>query len=275
VGRVVAAMVDPDPRTAGKGIARLRSAGVLVEVGCEKDRALELNHVFVSRQRRGRPFIALKIALSADGCIAAADGSPATITGEEARRHAHQVRAGLDAILVGVETLQIDRPRLDRRLYPGPGGSRPRRLVLDPDLRSLPEWLWPGEARPVLFCRSGAREARGRELEGAAELVVLPEVPGSAGSSRLDLRALPEVLAGLGLWSLLVEGGGRTQRAFFEAGLWDRFYLYSNPDLRLGGKAWEAADDWARESDGLSPIEARMLGPDRLSIYAHPALQDA
>ena len=173
VGRVVIAHVDPDPRIAGRGIERLRAAGIRVDVGCREREALELNHVFVARQRRGHAFAALKVALSADGCIAAADGSPAPITGPEARAHVHRLRAGLDAILIGVETLRRDRPHLDRRLHSG-AGSTPRRLVFDPELRSEPEWLWPGEPRPVLFCSRQALDARGARLERKADLVPLP-----------------------------------------------------------------------------------------------------
>lgn len=265
VERVVAALLDPDPRTAGKGAARLRAAGVQVDVGCRKQQAAELNHVFVARQLRGRPYVALKVALSADGCSGAAGGGPAPITGPEARRHTHRLRAGLDAILVGVETLRRDRPRLDTRLHEGPA-STPRRIVVDPDLRSEPEWLWPGEARPVLFCSQSARDARGARLDRSADLVALPD-----GERGLDLQALPEALAALDLWSVLVEGGGRTHRAFLAAGIWDRMYVYRNPGLVLRGLSWAAAEAWERASDGLRPWREEALGADRLEVFAHPA----
>ena len=268
VGRVVIAHVDPDPRVAGRGVERLRAAGIRVDVGCREREALELNHAFVARQRRGHAFVALKVALSADGCIAAADGSPATITGPEARAHLHRLRAGLDAILIGVETLRRDRPRLDRRLYDGPGSS-PRRLVLDPGLRSDPEWLWPGEPRPVLFCSRQALESRGARLARVAEFVPLPEA-----ETGLDLGALPAALRGLGLYSLLVEGGGRTHLRFLQAGWWDRFYLYRSTVVRLQGLPWEAEEAWLAARGRLVASATTRLGPDEVQVYAHPETRD-
>jgi diaminohydroxyphosphoribosylaminopyrimidine deaminase/5-amino-6-(5-phosphoribosylamino)uracil reductase len=264
VRRVVASLVDPDPRVAGRGFERLRGAGIAVDIGGRAALAAELNHVFIGRQRRGRPFVALKVALAADGSIAAADGSPVAITGETARRHVHRLRAGLDAILVGVETLRRDRPRLDRRLDDGPGRA-PRRLVLDPDLRADPEWLWPGEPRGVLFCKAGARDARGTRLAQVADLVTLPEC-----GTGLDLAALPDALVQLDLASVLVEGGGRTHRACLEAGLWDRMYVYRNPRLALGGLPWAAAPAWDAARAGLAPHARRDLDGDELEIWEHP-----
>jgi len=264
VRRVVVPLVDPDPRVAGRGIATLRAAGLQVDFGCRAAEAAELNHVFIGRQRRGRPFVALKVALSADGCISRADGRPTQITGAEAQRHAHRLRAGLDAILIGVETLRRDRPRLDRRFYAGPGRA-PRRLVIDPELRTEPEWLWPGEAPAVVFCSRPARDRRGARFAGRAELLSLP-----AGRSGLDLHALVEGLPELGVWSLLVEGGGRTHREFLAEGLWDRFYLYRNPGVELDGLYWVASDLWAGAAAGLEPLHREDLGADRLTVYAHP-----
>jgi diaminohydroxyphosphoribosylaminopyrimidine deaminase/5-amino-6-(5-phosphoribosylamino)uracil reductase len=266
VGRVVVGHADPDARVSGRGIERLRAAGIQVDVGCRAEGALELNHVFIARQRRGRPFIALKVALSADGCVAAAAGSPVAITGAAARRHTHRLRAGLDAVLIGVETLRLDRPQLDRRLYEGPGRA-PRRLILDPSLKSDPAWLWPGEARPVLFCTQGALDRRHAELEPAADLVVLPE-----RGARFDLAALPGALEALGLTSLLVEGGGETHRSFLQADLWDRFHIYRNRSLQLAGVKWSAADLWGGIEVRATVAERLALGTDDLETWGHPAL---
>jgi diaminohydroxyphosphoribosylaminopyrimidine deaminase/5-amino-6-(5-phosphoribosylamino)uracil reductase len=265
VGRVVVAHVDPDPRVAGRGIARLRDAGIEVEVGCLGTEAAELNHVFIARQHRRRPYVALKVALSADGCIAGVEGERVAVTGDGALLHAHGLRAELDAIMVGVETLRRDRPRLDRRLHLGPG-STPRRLVVDPDLRSDPEWLWPGESPGVLFCRRSALEARGARLAEVAQLVALPE-----REDRLDLEALLAGLGDLGLWSVLVEGGGRTHRAFLEQGLWDRMYVYRNPTLQLGGLPWAAAPAWSAATGDLTPHRKLTLGHDELDVFVNPA----
>jgi len=265
IARVVVPHLDPDRRVAGRGVERLRAAGLHVDVGCRAGEAAELNHVFVGRMRRGRAFVALKVALSADDCIAAADGTAADITGAAARAHTHWLRAGHDAVLVGVETLLRDRPRLDRRLYDGPGRT-PRRLVVDPQLRADPACLWPGETpRPVVFCSPGAQAARGAGYP--ADLVAVAE----RGSGGLDLEALIAALPGLDIWSVLVEGGGRTHRSFLEAGLWDRLWRYRNPRLRLGGLRWQAAATWQGASAELPPHARFDLDHDRLDVFAHPA----
>ncbi|UCE03439.1 MAG: bifunctional diaminohydroxyphosphoribosylaminopyrimidine deaminase/5-amino-6-(5-phosphoribosylamino)uracil reductase RibD [Candidatus Latescibacterota bacterium] len=263
VERVVAAMLDPNPHVAGRGVARLRQQRVRVEVGCGERQAAELNHVFVARQRRGRPFVALKVALSADGCIAARDGARVKITGDVARRHAHRLRAGYDAILVGVETLARDRPLLDRRLYDGPGRA-PRRVVLDPHLRSRAEWLWRHGARPLLFCAEESQR-KARALEAEAEIVTLPY-----DGTRFDLHALARELERLQLWSVLVEGGARTHAAFLDAGVWDRMLLYRNRSYALQGLEWHAADAWRRERQNAKRVEVTTLGGDTLEVFAHP-----
>ena len=272
VARVVAAMVDPNPLVSGAGIARLRATGVAVEVGLLRREAEELNHVFIARQRRKRPFVALKVALSADGCIAGPGGETARITGTAAQEDTHRLRAGLDAVLVGVETLSRDRPRLDRRLYHGPGRS-PRRIVLDPRLRSRPEWLWPGEERSLVFCAASSlaerREAH-RALAGHADIVPLPTTPGG-----LDLQALTAALESHGIWSVLVEGGGHTHRTFLEADLWDRLYVLQNPNLRLEGLGWEAASLWESRRQGAVPHSRQLLGGETLDVFDHPQSSSA
>jgi hypothetical protein len=103
-------------------------------------------------------------------------------------------------------------------------------------------------------------------LGRSADLVALPE-----GEPGLDLAALPASLAALDLWSVLVEGGGRTHRAFLEADIWDRMYVYRNPELVLGGLPWAADEAWRRASAGLVPSGREPLGADRLEVFAHPA----
>jgi diaminohydroxyphosphoribosylaminopyrimidine deaminase/5-amino-6-(5-phosphoribosylamino)uracil reductase len=124
VARVVAAVRDPDPRTDGQGFARLRAAGIAVDVGVRSVEAQRSMAGFLSRSRRQRPHVSLKLALSLDGCIALADGSSKWITGPEARAHGHLERARADVILVGRGTYDADAPSLDVRL-PGLEGRSP------------------------------------------------------------------------------------------------------------------------------------------------------
>jgi len=127
--RVVIAVGDPDPRTDGEGIARLRAAGIEVETGIAQETAERSLAGFLSRIRRGRPLITLKLAMSIDGKIALPSGESKWITGEDARAHVHLERARADMILVGRGTYDADKPRLDVRL-PGLEDASPRRALL-------------------------------------------------------------------------------------------------------------------------------------------------
>lgn len=139
VARVVAALEDPDPRTAGTGFARLRAAGVAVAAGVRATEARETMAGFLTRQAHGRPHVTLKLATSLDGCIALADGTSRWITGPESRGHAHLERSRHEAILIGRGTLEADAPRLDVRL-PGLEPRSPMRVVLSATLSTTGGW---------------------------------------------------------------------------------------------------------------------------------------
>ncbi|MFS0737971.1 bifunctional diaminohydroxyphosphoribosylaminopyrimidine deaminase/5-amino-6-(5-phosphoribosylamino)uracil reductase RibD [Sphingomonas sp. 1P06PA] len=140
VARVAIAIGDPDPRTDGRGIARLRAAGIAVETEVAADAADAGLAGFLTRQRLGRPHVTLKLALSLDGAIALADGSSQWITGEAARAHAHVERAKADLILVGRGTFAADAPRLDVRL-PGLEARAPRRVLLSRTMAAPDGWI--------------------------------------------------------------------------------------------------------------------------------------
>jgi diaminohydroxyphosphoribosylaminopyrimidine deaminase/5-amino-6-(5-phosphoribosylamino)uracil reductase len=129
IDRVVAAQIDPDPRTAGLGLDRLRAAGITAEPGCLETAARATLAGFRTRIEQSRPHVTLKLATSLDGCIALSNGSSRWITGEAARAHTHLERARSDAILVGAGTVRADQPRLDVRL-PGLESRAPRRIML-------------------------------------------------------------------------------------------------------------------------------------------------
>ena len=129
IARVVVAIGDPDPRTNGKGVERLRSAGIDVEIGIGAREAERSMAGFLTRQRLGRPYVTLKLAMSLDGKIALPSGESRWITGEDARAHVHGERARTDIILVGRGTYNADRPKLDVRL-PGLEDRSPRRALL-------------------------------------------------------------------------------------------------------------------------------------------------
>src|SRR5947207_3648663 len=179
--RVVVALEDPDPRVAGGGLARLRAAGIGVEVGLGAAEAAEINAGFVNRVRLGRPLVTLKLATSLDGRIATASGESRWITGPAARERAHLLRATHDAILVGTDTVLADNPQLTCRL-PGLAGHSPLRVVLDRQLRIPPSARLLADARqvPTWIVTLGSSDPARQELFRKAGIEVIaaePDVP--------------------------------------------------------------------------------------------------
>ena len=224
VARVVVAMGDPDPRTAGNGIERLRAAGIEVRAGVLADRALEIVLGHVLRVTEERPAVTLKLALGSEGLVPRGHGAPTFVTGADARAHAHLLRARSDAILVGRGTVAADDPSLTCRL-PGMECRSPVRVVLDTRLRT------PSSARlfddmmvPVwLVCAEDERQPNAEILlMRGADLIPVP----------VDAEGLPclketlEALALRGITSVLVEGGPTVARALLDADLIDAAVIY-------------------------------------------------
>jgi diaminohydroxyphosphoribosylaminopyrimidine deaminase/5-amino-6-(5-phosphoribosylamino)uracil reductase len=229
--RVVAAMRDPNPLVAGRGLAGLRRAGVVVETGLLSSESARLNERFLTWARRGRPFVLLKAALTLDGRIATASGHSQWLTGHAARRQARWLRRLHDAVLVGVGTALADDPRL----LPSPRTARPfARIVLDSRLRLPPGSRLARTASPrtpVLVVACSADERRRRALEARGVEVVV--VSGEGG--RVSLPAALDALAARGLTSLMIEGGSEVLGAFLAARLADQVALFRAP-LLLGGR---------------------------------------
>lgn len=253
VSRVVVAMVDPDARVSGRGIAQLRAAGVEVEVGLAESEARRLNAGFVSARERGRPFVVLKAGVTMDGRIASADGESKWITGPAARARGHALRHALDAILVGAGTLREDDPGLDTRL-PGEQGSNAVPVVLDSRLsiRGDAKVLRAG-AQPVVCCASDAPE---RDLP--ADVVRVPH-----GPAGLDLTAVLAALHARGIQSVLVEGGARVHRSFLDAGLVDRIHLFVAPRILVSGPGWVAGTGFPlSDAPAFRLVDTRIVGDD-------------
>ncbi|UAK24815.1 bifunctional diaminohydroxyphosphoribosylaminopyrimidine deaminase/5-amino-6-(5-phosphoribosylamino)uracil reductase RibD [Sphingomonas nostoxanthinifaciens] len=249
--RVVAALTDPDPRTAGAGFARLRAAGIAVVEDVLAADARRGMAGFLTRRARGRPHVTLKLATSLDGAIARADGESKWITGAEARAHAHLERSRHEAILVGRGTFDADAPRLDVRL-PGLGARAPRRLVLTRHAGPVPaSTAAPGDAAADPAVRWTPEQVRGDE-----GWEVIPDP--AAVSALIDVD------------HLLVEGGAVTASAFLAADLVDRLLLYRAPILIGGGRP--AIGDIGLASLAAAHgrwrvVDARALGSDRLEVY--------
>ena len=240
VARVVAAMQDPDPRTAGRGLARLAAAGIRVDCGLLGDAARELNIGFVSRLTRGRPWLRAKLAASLDGRTALADGSSQWITGAAARADGQRWRARACAILSGSGTVLHDDPQLSVRLADGgtsdqAGQRQPLKVIVDSQLRT------PLDARllaqgKTLIVGAGADPERAAALAArGAEVIDLPlDLSGSAG--RVDLPALLGELARRGVNEVHVEAGRVLIGSLLAAGLVDELLMYFAPCL-LGDSA--------------------------------------
>jgi len=232
VGRVVAAMEDPNPSVAGKGFRKLREAGIEVELAREfESEALRLNEPFVHFMRTGRPLVTLKAALTLDGKISAPDDNQGWITSERARQHVQQLRHQSDAILTGIGTVLADDCLLTDRT--GLGRSRPLlRIVLDSQLRL------PLDSRLVESCRSdvlvvttsAASAERRRALEEQGVQTLVCDGPGG----RTDLRALLEHLGRQSYLSLTIEAGSKVNWAALESGVADKIFFYYAPKI-LGG----------------------------------------
>lgn len=231
VRRVYYGVVDPNPRVAGAGLARLRAAGIEVVPGPLTDDCRRLIAPFAKHLRTGRPYVILKAAMTLDGQTATSAGDSQWISGAQSRELVHHLRNRVDAVMVGADTVLADDPRLTVRLPEG--GRNPARVVLDGTLRTPPESrVFAGEApgRRLLMTAVGLPErALAPYRARGVEIVAVPR-----GDAHLDLGALLDALGTLGLQSLLVEGGGRLSGALLRAGLVDRLMLFAAP-LLLGG----------------------------------------
>lgn len=231
IKRVVVAVVDPNPKVAGRGIEKLRAAGIEVEVGPLAAEATAINEVFFHWMRTGRPFVALKYAMTLDGCLSAASGDSKWITGLKARKEAHRLRSLYDVILVGKGTVLADNPALTCRLV---RGKNPLRVILDTqfEIPLTAEVLADGAAGTLVFT---GRQAPQKKCAEAAELphVEVIRVP-TDEQGQVSLPAVLEELAKRNLTSILVEGGSSVLGAFWQQEFTERVYTFIAPKI-LGG----------------------------------------
>ncbi len=258
VARVVAAVEDPDPRVHGGGFKMLRDAGIEVMTGVLEKDAAHLNHGFFLRIEEKRPLVTIKLARSADH-MTARSGPDKWITGEEARRFGHLLRAQNDAILIGIGTALADDPMLDCRL-PGLEDRSPLRVVLDTHLR-LPEsakLVQTARQIPTLVFTT----SEGGEALRKHDVEVVNVAHNAQG--RVDRLAVLRELASRGVTRLLIEGGATIASAYLDIA--DRLEIFTAP-LTLGkdgAGAWHDPVDFVRVSE-------RSLGPDVLVSYARNA----
>jgi diaminohydroxyphosphoribosylaminopyrimidine deaminase/5-amino-6-(5-phosphoribosylamino)uracil reductase len=270
ISRVVSAIEDPNPEVAGQGHARLRAAGIAVDLGVDLGVAAEeayRDHAgHISRMTLGRPHVLLKLALSADGKVGAAGRKPIAITGEAVRERVHLLRAEYDAIMIGIGTALADDPVLTCRL-PGMAKYSPVRVVADGMLRlplnsrlvksayETPTWVIAGMSAP--------QEAEFSLLPLGVEVLRSPD-----STDPLDLKDALGFLSAKGITRLMVEGGPMLAAAMIKADLVDEAVLYHS-DKVIGPDGIEALDAGASAmlKQRLKLVATAAIGPDRQETF--------
>lgn len=231
VKRVVIGILDPNPLVAGKGVQRLKEAGIEVTVGMLEQECRKLNEVFCHFIKYRRPFIVLKAAMSLDGKITAPSGESKWITEESARKDVQLLRNRYSAIMTGVETVIKDDPELTCRLE---GGRNPARIILDSRLRIPLESRVLAHQRgnrTVIACTEAASPGKVSELEARGVRVL----PCGSRNGRIDLEDLVLKLGGLSVDSVLLEGGATVNDSAFSQGIVDKLIVYIAPKI-IGGE---------------------------------------
>ncbi|QEY23631.1 bifunctional diaminohydroxyphosphoribosylaminopyrimidine deaminase/5-amino-6-(5-phosphoribosylamino)uracil reductase RibD [Neisseria animalis] len=228
ISRVVAAMTDPNPLVAGKGLAMLHAAGIQIESGLLEQEARILNRGFLSRIERRRPFIRLKCAASLDGKTALADGSSQWITGQAARHDVQILRAESCAVLTGIGTVLADNPRLNVRAFPTL--RQPARVILDSKLQTPPEsHVVTDGSSPTIIATLVDDENRHRSYLAHSHVRIIR--PSANRHGQIDLHDLLGKLAELGFGEVMVEAGAILTSAFIAEDLADEIILYQAPKI--------------------------------------------
>lgn len=255
--RVVAAMRDPNPLVSGKGLERLREAGIAVETGLCEAEAKRLNEAYIKYITTGLPFVIAKCGITLDGKIATRTGHSRWVTGEAARQMVHEWRNEVDGVLVGSRTVMLDDPSLTTRLG-RPDTRDPVRIVLDAG-------AYLDEGRQVFHVESEApvwvAVTEDRDYPCADAVIRVPR-----GHGGVDMEVLMRELAQRGIMSLLVEGGGTTHASAFQAGVVDKVCFFVAPKI-VGGK------------DAITPVEGLGVATmdDAIALdqmYARPVGED-
>ena len=271
VARVVSAIEDPNPEVAGQGHARLRAVGIAVDIGPGAAEAAHDHAGHFRRVRDRRPHLILKLAVSSDDRIGAANRKPVAISGEAARARVHLLRAQCDAVLVGIGTVLADDPLLTCRL-PGMAARSPVRVVLDRALRlpATSRLVHSARETPLWVMTSEPAEAPAAMRLGAAGAQVIGVSAAVLPQPGLDWPAVLRELAGRGVTRLLVEGGARVASSLVAAGLVDEVWLLRAPDA-IGADGVAALDALPLTTITQSPVfrvrASDRLDRDTLTIY--------
>ena len=229
IKRVVAAMIDPNPLVAGKGLKALSDAGLETSTGLLEAAAEALNRGFVSRMKRHRPWFTMKIAASLDGRTALHNGKSQWITGEEARRDGHTWRARACAILTGIGTVSDDNPRLTVRAVDT--NRQPKKILIDSRLEvSMDAAIFDGTPT-LVFCAVDDAEKTSRLADRNATVIALPD-----GNDKVDLAAMAKALGKLEINEVLIEAGTKLNGSLLRSNMVDELLVYIAPHV-LGDTA--------------------------------------
>ena len=250
IRRVVVGARDPDERVAGRGIGRLRDAGIDVVTGVESEAVEAADPGYFHQRRTGRPLVTVKLAATLDGQAAAADGTSRWITSAEARAAVHRRRAMSDAVVVGAGTLRADDPELTARNVDLPGGRQPVPVIV------AGRGPLPASARAL---QRGALVYAPVSVDHAGETVLLPD-----GDGAVDLVAMIADLGGRGFLDVLVEGGPTLAAALLDRGLVDHMVIHLGAKLGNGVGRPMLAGTFASLPDaiGVSVLAVETVGPD-------------
>lgn len=253
VARVIIPFADPNPRINGQGIARLQAAGIEVIIGIKQDKARELNRFFLKAMATNQAYVIAKWAMTLDGQLTQSNPSVRWITGEAARHHAHQQRAQVSAILIGANTLRLDKPQLTARFTKNETIKQPRRIILSttgdilPNLQHMTGNIWVVTAQTT------------QSFHTQPNVHHVP-LPMESEPSRIDLSRLLTWLTAEDCHSLLVEGGNQTHAAFFNAGLVDELHIYQA--LKHSGHDERASVPFFKDQQNWQVIEIQQLKHD-------------
>lgn len=267
VAAVMIAMVDPNPRVSGTGVAALEHAGITVRMGLMQSEAAAINRGFIARMTQGRPFVRLKVAASLDGRTAMASGESQWITGEPARQDVQRLRASSGAILTGIETVLADDPALtvrDAEILKH--GAQPMRVVVDSRLRISPRarmLALPGDT--LVYCVTGAGQQA--IAEAGAEVCVV-----TAAAGQVDVSVVLADLANREINDVLVEAGPTLSGSLLEAKLIDELVIYQAPHImgsETRGMVTTPAWQTLQQRLELEILDTRKIGAD-IRIVARP-----
>jgi len=276
VGHVIAAMVDPDPRVSGRGLALLENAGISTQYGLLENEAKDLNQGFIHLMTTGLPYVRCKMAASLDGKTAMANGESQWITSADARKDVQRYRAQSCAVITGADSILFDNARMTVRWselgkisnqYPQESLRQPVRVIIDSQSRLTPDLVFFKQPSKIILIRSSLENIQ--PWPHFVEQVQIPFVEQKeilAGeTAKINLTLLLQYLAKRGLNDVLIESGARLAGAFIEQNLVDELILYQAPKL-MGGDAKSLLNMPSIESlasaKGLAFKDIRLVGKD-------------